>query len=114
MAGASQTQTGRRTDKYALSPFALLGQAVTSCGAVWYCLVRVVYSQRTAGFENNKMQFTRRELAFNFSSGKKNQQKNKHQLELTVSLLFFSEGSVRPGCKDSGAPGFGPDRPQQG
>lgn len=45
---------------------------------------------------------------------KKNQHKNKHQLELTVSLLFFSQDSMKLGCKDSGAPGFGPDRPQRG
>lgn len=39
----SQTQTGRRTDKYAPSPFALLSQAVTSCGTVWCRLVWVDY-----------------------------------------------------------------------
>lgn len=81
MAGASQTQTDRQI--CCLQSLSSASQAMTSCGASRYCLVRVVYpfhqsaERRRAGFENKKMHFTRRELAFDFSTARESQQKIK-------------------------------------
>lgn len=108
-------QADRQTN---MSPLARFSQAVTNSAMEWHCLVWADYPFNQGSYLKNgsilqKQRATsRHEETFNVSAGiNRNTNADWNRQFHCCSCLKTQWG---PGCKDSGASGFGPDRPQRG
>lgn len=119
LSGRRLSTTDRQTDRQTnMSPLARFSQAVTNSAMEWHCLVWTDYPFNQASYLKNgsilqkQRAHSHHEETFNISAGiNRNTNVDWNRQFHCCSCLKTQWG---PGCKDSGASGFGPDRPQRG